>query len=153
MTRLERLLLDLSIGLSASTGSIYYVMKQWMRPRDPFSVLGHPWQPYALAAHVLVGPVVIFALGLIAREHIFERIVSGRPQTGRRTGLFITSLALPMVLSGYLLQVVTRESLHGPLVVLHLGSGALFAAVYLGHLLLAPKRPKFGNGGGFGRAR
>jgi len=140
MTRLERLLLDLSIGLSASTGAIYYVMKDWMRPRDPFSVLGHPWQPHVLAAHVLVGPVAIFALGLIAREHIIERIVSGRPQTGRRTGLFISSLALPMVLSGYLLQVVTAPAPRGFVSLLHLVSGLLFALLFVSHLVATAAR-------------
>jgi len=146
MTRLERLLLDLSIGLSASTGAIYYVMKDWMRPRDPFSVLGHPWQPHVLAAHVLVGPVAIFALGLIAREHIIERIVSGRPQTGRRTGLFISSLALPMVLSGYLLQVVTEPAGRRVLSVLHLVSGLLFALLFVSHLVATAARRRTAAG-------
>jgi len=140
MTRIERWLLDLSIGLSALTGSVYYVMKEWMRPRDPFSVLGHPWQPHVLSAHVLVGPLVIFALGLIAREHIVDRIVSGRPQTGRRTGLLITSLALPMVLSGYLLQVVTSPGPRRFVSLLHLVSGLLFALLFVSHLVATAAR-------------
>jgi hypothetical protein len=147
MTRLERLLLDLSIGLSATTGAVYYVMKEWMRPRDPFSVLGHPWQPHVLAAHVLVGPLVIFALGLIAREHIVERIVSGRPQTGRRTGLLITSLALPMVLSGYLLQVVTQPAGRRFLALLHLVSGLLFALLFVSHLVATAARRRAATAG------
>ncbi|HET8946984.1 MAG TPA: hypothetical protein VFQ07_08370 [Candidatus Polarisedimenticolia bacterium] len=140
MTRLERWLLDLSIGFSALTGAVYYVMKAWMRPRDPYSVLGHPWQPHVLAAHVLVGPLVIFALGLIAREHIVDRIVSGKPQTGRRTGLLITSLALPMVLSGYLLQVVTAPAGRRFLGLLHLVSGLLFALLFVSHLVATAAR-------------
>jgi hypothetical protein len=146
VTRFERLLLDLSIGLSTLTGAVYYVMKEWMRPRDPFSVLGHPWQPYVLAAHVLVGPLVVFALGLIAREHIVERIVSGRPQTGRRTGLFISSLALPMVVSGYLLQVVTAPAGRRFLSLLHLVSGLLFALLFVGHLLATAARRRAAAG-------
>jgi|KBSSwiStaDraftv2_1062776.scaffolds.fasta_scaffold49445_4 hypothetical protein len=140
MTRLERWLLDLSIGLSALTGSVYYVMKEWMRPRDPYSILGHPWQPHVLSAHVLVGPVVIFALGLIAREHIVDRIVSGKPQTGRRTGLLITSLAFPMVLSGSLLQVVTAPAPRGFVSLLHLVSGLLFALLFVSHLVATAAR-------------
>lgn len=140
MSRFERLLLDLSIGLSAVSGAVYFVMKEWMKPRDPYSVLGHPWQPHVLSAHVLVGPAVIFALGLIAREHIVERIVSGRPPTGRRTGLLITSLALPMVLSGYLLQVVTAPAGRRFLGLLHLVSGLLFALLFVAHLLATAAR-------------
>ena len=140
MSRFERLLLDLSIGLSTLTGAVYFVMKEWMRPRDPFSVLGHPWQPHVLAIHVLTGPLVVFALGLIAREHIVERIRSGKPQTGRRTGLCITSLALPMVLSGYLLQVVTAPAGRRFLALLHLVSGLLFGLLFVGHLVATAAR-------------
>jgi hypothetical protein len=140
VSRFERLLLDLSIALSSVTGAVYFVMKEWMRPRDPFSVLGHPWQPHVLAAHVLAGPAVVFALGLIARDHIVERIVSGKPATGRRTGLFITSLALPMVLSGYLLQVVTAPAGRRILALLHLVSGLLFALLFVGHLAATAAR-------------
>jgi hypothetical protein len=140
VSRFERLLLDLSIGLSTLTGAVYFVMKEWMRPRDPFSVLGHPWQPHVLAIHVLTGPLVVFALGLIAREHIVERIRSGKPQTGRRTGLCITSLALPMVLSGYLLQVVTAPAGRRFLALLHLVSGLLFGLLFVGHLVATAAR-------------
>ena len=140
MNRLERLLLDLSIALSTLTGSVYYVMKEWMRPRDPFSVLGHPWQPHVLALHVLAGPVVIFALGLIAREHIFERIVSGRPLIGRRTGLLISGLGLPMIASGYALQIVTSPAGRKVLSLLHLVSGVLFALLFVGHLMATAAR-------------
>ena len=140
MTRFERLILDLSIGLSTLTGMVYFVMKEWMRPSDPFSVLGHPWQPHVLSLHVLAGPVVIFALGLIARDHIFERIAVGRPLTGRRTGLLISGLALPMIASGYALQIVTSPAGRRALSLLHLASGLLFAMLFVGHLVATAAR-------------
>ncbi|HZN02714.1 MAG TPA: hypothetical protein VFD06_03905 [Candidatus Polarisedimenticolia bacterium] len=146
MSRFERLLLDLSIGLSTLTGLVYFAMKEWMRPRDPFSILGHPWQPHVLALHVLAGPVVIFALGLIAREHVFERIVAGRPLTGRKTGLFIAGLALPMVGSGYALQIVTAPAGRRALALLHLASGLLFALLFVGHLLATAARRRTASG-------
>jgi len=146
VSRFERLLLDLSIGLSTLTGLVYFAMKEWMRPRDPFSILGHPWQPHVLALHVLAGPVVIFALGLIAREHIFERIVAGRPLTGRKTGLFIAGLALPMVGSGYALQIVTAPAGRRALALLHLASGLLFALLFVGHLLATAARRRTASG-------
>ena len=140
MSRVERWLLDLSIGISAVTGLVYYAMKEWMRPRDPFSVLGHPWQPHALALHVLAGPVVIFALGLIAREHVFERIVTGKPLTGRRTGLLIAGLGIPMIASGYALQVVTATAGRRALALVHLLTGLVFALLFVGHLLATAAR-------------
>lgn len=146
MSRFERLLLDLSIALSALTGLVYFAMKEWMTPRDPFSVLGHPWQPHVLALHVLAGPVVIFALGLIAKDHVFERIVSGRPQTGRKTGIVIAGLGLPMVASGYALQIVTAPAGRRTLALLHLGAGLLFALLFVGHLLATAARRRSAAG-------
>ena len=76
MTAAERHLFRAALAITTATGLAYWVMRDFMRPRDEFSVLGHPWQPYALAGHLLVAPVLVFALGLIARDHILEGIRS-----------------------------------------------------------------------------
>ncbi|HEU4402302.1 MAG TPA: hypothetical protein VFT43_09370, partial [Candidatus Polarisedimenticolia bacterium] len=74
MSLFEKILLNLATGLAALSGFVYLVMKYFMTSDDPFSVLHHPWQPYALALHVLVGPAAVFALGLITRGHILDRL-------------------------------------------------------------------------------
>lgn len=137
MSGFERALLRVSILVSAVTGVAFWVMKDLMRPRDEFSVLGHPWQPHALAVHVLAGPVVVFALGLVTREHIIHQIRKGRARTGRRSGLAAVALAAPMILSGYLLEITTQPLLRGWMATLHLITGVLFAAAFAGHFALA----------------
>ena len=115
-------------------------MKYLLRGRDPFSVVNHPWQPHVLAAHVLTGPVVVFAIGLITREHIVGRFLDGRPARGRASGIATILLAAPMIASGYLLQVTTDEAVRLGFVVAHVSSGLLFAILLVGHILAAPGR-------------
>ena len=134
MSRLENILVRGSTAVSTLTGVVYLVMKCFMENDDPFSVLGHPWQPYMLEAHLLIGPVVVFALGLIAREHILGRAKNGNGQHGIRTGVSTILVAAPMVFSGYLLQVITSPAIRLAGVVVHLASGALFAALLLLHI-------------------
>ena len=140
MTRFESLLLQVSTLLSALSGVIFLVMKYLMENDDPFSILGHPWQPHMLATHVLVGPVVVFALGLISREHIFAGYLNGARKGGRRSGTTTILLAAPMILSGYILQIVTGETFRLVLVILHVASGLLFACLFFWHLRSAAVR-------------
>jgi len=165
VTRAQRFLLSASVLLVALTGIVLAILRYlgedlarrfpavFPAADDAFSAIHHPLEPWALDLHVLAAPALVFAFGWIFKDHILAKLaVPGVP--ARRSGLAGLALFAPMVLSGYLLQVVTRESLHGPLVVLHLGSGALFAGTYAAHLLSAPKRPRNGGGGGGGwRAR
>jgi hypothetical protein len=137
MTAVERHLFRAALAIATATGLVYWVMKDFMRPRDEFSVLGHPWQPYALAGHLLIAPVLVFALGLIARDHILEGIRSRGAIAGWRTGLGLLGLAAPMILSGYGLQVVTGVETRRLVALVHLVSGALFAAFFLAHALVA----------------
>lgn len=146
MSRFERALLHLSTLVSTLTGLVYLVMKYLMKSEDPFTVLGHPWQPHFLAAHLLTGPVVIFALGLIAREHIVGLYIDPGVRRGRRSGMSLILLATPMVFSGYLLQIVTEPGPRKALVVTHVASGLLFALFFLGHLRFSLSRRRRENG-------
>jgi undecaprenyl pyrophosphate phosphatase UppP len=140
LSRLESLLLNLSIGLSAISGVVYLVMRDFLKRTDPFSVLGHPWQPHALAAHVLVGPVVVFALGLIARDHVLERLKNRKSSQGRLSGLMTLGLAAPMIASGYLLQIATGQESRRLLGWAHLVTGLLFALLFGAHVAVSSMR-------------
>jgi hypothetical protein len=108
---------------------------------DPFAVVSHPLQPWALDLHVLAAPVLVFALGLIFKDHVLAKL-SARGFPVRRSGVVQAVLVLPMVLSGYLLQTVTSEGLHRAMVIAHVGSGSVFALAYAAHVFLAPKRSR-----------
>lgn len=134
MSRLDRWLLLGSSLLTGVTGLVYMWMKYALEPAEPFAVVNHPWQPFMLKAHIVVSPVMIFAVGLVARDHIFRHFRRG-VRVGRRTGVLAMLVFVPMVLSGYLIQAVTHVGWLRALVLVHIGTGCL----YLGALFLHQK--------------
>src|SRR5262249_43938234 len=74
----ERWLLHISVLVLPASGAAWAVMKHLLPPVDEFSSVGHPLQPWAVAAHVVATPAAVFGLGLIFRDHIALRL--GRPR-------------------------------------------------------------------------
>ncbi len=135
MSVLERVLLQVSTWLTAVTGIAFLVMKYGMTSDDPFSVINHPWQPHMLALHLLVAPLLIFSLGLIMRDHILGWLRDDRMRRGRASGILTTLLAAPMIVSGYLMQILTDPGPRRWLAWVHIVTGLLFTAVFLAHLV------------------
>ncbi len=117
------------VGLS---GVVYGWMKLVLpEPEDPFTLVRHPLQPWALDLHVLAAPLFLLALGIILREHILARLADPRRRRGRRSGVLAALLLVPMIASGYLLQTATMEWWRMVLLITHLTSGVLFLGIYL----------------------
>lgn len=131
----ERLMVNLSTALVAASGVTYAVMKYLLAPPagDPFAVVNHPLQPWMLSAHVLSSPALIFAIGLIAQDHILTRYRNGNG-TGRATGLLALLCLAPMIATGYLIQVFTHETARQACVVIHLTTGLIYVGLFIAHL-------------------
>ena len=153
MSPFERTLLNASTWLVALSGSVYFYMKYLMRGDDPYSIIHHPLQPHALSLHVLSAPILVFALGLIARDHIIGYLFESRQRRGRATGILAVSLAVPMIVSGYLMQVLTDPGPRRILSIIHLAGGALYVVLFLGHLVASRNGRRGTNGNGVGRPR
>jgi len=124
-----------SIG-TLVTGVIYVWMKYLLVSADPFAVVNHPLQPLVLKLHILVSPLLVFSIGLVALRHIWRHVQTGM-RDGRRSGM-VTLLALgPMILTGYLIQAVTHESLLRAMVLSHIGLGLLYGAGLMVHQFAA----------------
>lgn len=102
---------------------------------DPFAVVNHPLQVWALKGHVLVAPLFVLAIGFISVRHIWRHIVRG-VEPGRRSGLVTVAALVPMVGSGYLIQVVVSEGLRTAAVVTHIASSVVFTVGVVFHLVL-----------------
>jgi hypothetical protein len=120
-------------GLVSASGVVYGVMKYLLSGSDPDSRLGHPWQPAVLAAHVLAAPLAVFAMGLLLRGHALPQLKRGERE-GRGTGLTLTAVGMPLVFSGYLVQVFTGEALRKGTGWIHTALGGLFALAFLLHM-------------------
>lgn len=132
MNPVERWLLWLSVAACGGSGAVYGWMKHLMRSGDAYAVVNHPWQPFFLKLHVATAPVLVFALGLVFSKHIWGRFRSG-DGTGRRTGTAMLATALPMVATGYAVQVVADAWWLRALGLLHLALGSVWTAGFLLH--------------------
>jgi hypothetical protein len=104
MSRLLAWFVHAAVLLVAASGLLWGWLRYCTAPDDPFAVVNHPLEPDLQALHVLAAPLLLFAVGLIWRSHVHEQLVNGQAAR-RRTGLWLAVLFLPMVASGYLLQV------------------------------------------------
>jgi hypothetical protein len=131
VNRLEAWLLHAGTILLTLTGLLYGWMHYLMKPADPFAVVNHPLEPYLLDAHVLLAPLLVFAVGLILHSHVLTKLQLGS-RVARKSGIVLVALFIVMVVSGYALQATTG-SLRTASFVVHLSSGSLWAILYVAH--------------------
>jgi hypothetical protein len=143
MTRFERWAVWSTSILTALTGVVYPWMKYFVVNDDPFAVVNHPLQPAVLKAHILVAPLLTFAIGLVAVRHIWRHI-QARVLRGRRSGLATAFMVAPMILTGYVVQAVTGEGLLRAMALSHIGFGVIYALGLVAHgfVMRSPRRPQ-----------
>lgn len=134
MNRFERLVLWVPTALVTLSGVGFAVLKYLVVSDDPFAVVNHPWQPIFLKMHVLSAPLLVFGVGVVFSKHIW-RHWNSRPAAGRRTGGTAFLLLVPMVVTGYLIQTVTRGAVLRWIVAIHLLTGGAYLLAILGHHL------------------
>lgn len=127
MTPFERWTLWLSAAATTVTGLAYLWPKYFMEPTDPWAVINHPLQPVALKAHILVAPFFVFFLGAVVLKHALPHLVAGAPDR-RLSGLGLLSFLVPMLLSGYLIQILTNETAVRVMALTHIASSLAFTA-------------------------
>ena len=132
MSRFERWAVWSTSLLTALTGIVYIAMKYGMEPREPWAVINHPLQPLVLKLHIVVAPLLVFALGLITLKHVWKHWRSGIAW-GRRSGIGTVLVTVPMVLTGYLIQVVTSERWLAGISWTHVVTGLGFALALVLH--------------------
>ena len=139
MSRFERWSIWVTAALTAVTGIGLFWAKYLLESTDPWSVVNHPLQPWLLKAHIVVAPLFVFALGLVAVRHIWEHFQAGL-RRGRWTGIITVAVTVPMILSGYLVQVITHPGWLAGAAAVHIGAGVLFVAGLAVHQLAVRQR-------------
>lgn len=132
MSRIEAWFVHISTVLVGVTGVVYAVMKYLMEPVDSFAVVGHPWQPGVQYLHIVAAPFAVFAIGLIWKNHVYDHYRRGLT-TGRRSGISLMLTMVPMVVSGYLIQVSVGEAWRIAWIVVHCITSFLWITGYLVH--------------------
>jgi hypothetical protein len=121
------------------TGVVYWWMLNMLEPVSEFAVINHPLQPWMLKAHIVTSPLLVFALGLIAVDHVWKQYRLGI-RAGRRSGTTAMWVFVPMVVSGYLVQAVTTPIWLTATVWLHLGTSMVFLVGLAAHQVAVPRR-------------
>lgn len=135
--------------LTVATGTGYFVTKYLMSSPDPYAVVNSPLQPLFLKLHVLTSPLLLFALGLIAVRHVWRHFRSG-VRWSRKTGILLALSVVPMIVSGYLIQVLTSAGWIRAMAIAHIGFGFLYAVGFVAHAWIIRRRqppvPRFCDG-------
>lgn len=120
--------------LVGGTGVALAVLRYGYENDNPFSILNHPWEPHALHAHIIVAPLLVFAIGLIWHRHIWPQWKSKKPQK-RRSGFFMMATFIPLVLSAYAIQVSMTDSWRELWIAIHLVTAAIWLIAVILHLV------------------
>lgn len=134
MKPFERRLVRWSSWATGLTGLVYLWMKYVLEPSEPWAVVNHPLQPLVLKAHILVAPALVFAVGLIWVNHVWRHWLCMVP-AGRRSGILLGLVVVPMVVTGYLIQAVTHPGWLSAVAWAHIGLGVLFLVGLVAHLV------------------
>ena len=132
MSRFEAWSIHLANLLVGGTGLVYAWMLYLVRPTDPYAVINHPLQPQAQHLHILVAPLLVFAVGLVWQRHVWSHWKRG-VRKARRSGLSLALTLAPMVISGYLIQTAVDGGWRKAWVAVHLTASVLWLAGYLVH--------------------
>lgn len=134
MTRGERIFFWSSLGLAGGTGLAYGLARWFGERMGEFGPEPHPWQGTLQHVHVLGVPLLVFALGWMVKGHGMPGLKARRR---RLSGLGLLALAIPMVLSGYAIQVATSPALQLAFRWIHGLSAGLFCLASGIHALAA----------------
>ena len=135
MSHAQLLLFHLANLAVCGTGLIYAWMRYLVEPAGEWAVVNHPWQPHTQHLHVLVAPLLVFAVGLIWSAHVLGKLKNGRKNWV--AGIGLTALFLPMAASGYLLQVAVDPVWRRNWVWVHVVSSLLWVAAFVVHQVRA----------------
>ena len=141
MRTLERWFLHLGTLLTGLSGLGYGWLRYCGRVPGEFGIEPHPLQGLIQHFHVLAAPLLLFALGMTVRGHLTTKLAAGTLE-GRRMGLGLGLLILPMVAAGYLVQVATAPAWRLLFAWVHGVTSLAFLVGYLIHGFRAWLKPR-----------
>jgi len=134
VSRAEAFFHQLANLLVGGTGLIYAWMLHFVESEEEFSLWNHPWQGTVHDLHLLTAPLLLLSIGMLWTSHARPRLRSGQ-KVNRSSGVALLVNALPMALSGVLLQVAVDEGWRQAWKWVHLATSLLWVAAYLLHQL------------------
>lgn len=141
MTTLERWSLHIAALITGASGLLYGWLRYYGQRSGEFGLEAHPLQATLQHLHVLAVPLLVFTLGMLVRGHLLPMWRNGRPG-GRASGVVLALILVPMVLSGYAVQVAVEPGWRLTFAWIHGVMSLLFLAGYGVHLVAPSKMAK-----------
>jgi len=132
MTRWISYLANLTVG---GSGLVLLWMVFFLKPDDPYAIVHHPAQPFWKTLHILMAPALTLSIGYLWCQHAWS-YWRGKVQGGRKSGILLLVSALPMIISGYALQVVIDLHLRTFWSWIHTGTSCLWIAGISVHIII-----------------
>jgi hypothetical protein len=134
MSRGGRWFVYLANLLVGGSGLLYLAGQYGLKPQDEFSLV-HPYVPELQHAHILLAPILVWAFGHLFYQHAWIYWRSGQ-LSGRRSGLSMLLTGVPMILSGYAIQISLTPAFRIFWVWVHLITGGIWIAAFVVHGIL-----------------
>lgn len=116
------------------SGLLYGYFRYFVVSRDPYSPASHPLETWMQAAHIFLAPLLVFGVGLIWNHHIWENYRNSL-STKRFSGISLALLFVPMVATGYLVQISVDDDWRKAWSVAHWGTSLLIETILHNHIL------------------
>ncbi len=144
MKRFDARLQHTSNILTIGTGLAYAWAKYFAPAANAYSSVS-AWEPSTHVAHVLVVPLLVYACGYIWRNHVIPmwHKLGSRPKSQAASGLGLILVLLPMIATGYLIQVTVEENWRKAWVVVHLVTSSVWIISYGIHFLMRNRQLSF----------
>lgn len=136
MRRFDTRLQHVSNVLAIGTGIAYAWAKYLAPAANPYSSAS-AWEGPTHSMHVLGVPLLVFACGFIWRHHVLPmwHHLGSRSRSKTFSGLGLIFVLVPMIATGYLIQVTVEENWRKAWVIVHLTASAAWSLSYLVHFL------------------
>lgn len=129
MNRWSYRLMHLANLVVGGTGVVYGILRYLLMREGEYGPEAHPAQPLWQHVHLLAAPALVLMAGVFWASHV-QPYLSGAVKEGRRTGLAMAWLGLPMVFSGYAIQATIQDAWRVAWIVLHVATGLLWIAFF-----------------------
>jgi len=142
MTAFERWCLRLSAAFAILGGTFYGWLRYFAQRAGEFGAEPHPLQGLAQHLHVVTTPFLVFAFGMLFRNHALAMLRTGQP-SGLRSGWVMLLSMGPMILSGYGVQVAVDANWRIALAWIHGIASVFFVGGLLIHTLRAFRMTRY----------
>lgn len=137
LPRFQQILIFSFLGLSWTSGLLYFALERWGGVEGEFGPERNPWLGNILATHGAGAFLILITLGFLLGTHIPP---GWRNRRMRPLGAVLAGALVFMVVTGYLLYYLANEEARAATAWAHLGAGLLLPVLLGAHVLAARRK-------------